>query len=85
MPQEFELTALSMRLARAPEPMVGPKRLRLQNRPAEHDGKITLIPRGASFNATAEGIENVSGAHSSVQQGFKGTLDRLAGHLANPS
>ena len=85
MPQKFELTELSRRLARATEPMVGPKRLRLENRPAEQDGKITLIPRGASLNATAEGIENVNGAHRSMQQGFKGTLDQLAGHLANAS
>ena len=85
MPQEFELTELSRRLARATEPMVGPKRLRLQNRPAEHDGNATTTLRGASRSATAEGIENVNGAHSSLQQGFKGTLDQLAGHLANAS
>jgi len=65
--------------------MVGPKRLRLQNRPAEHDGKTTITLRGAPLNATAEGIENVNGAHSSMQQCFKGTLDQLAGHLANAS
>ena len=85
MPQEFELIALSRRLARATEPMVGPKRLHPQNRPAEHDGKTTITLRGAPLNATAEGIENVNGAHSSMQQGFKGTLDQLAGHLANAS
>jgi len=65
--------------------MVGPKRLHPQNRPPEHDGKTTITLRSAPLNATAEGIENVNGAHRSMQQGFKGTLDRLAGHLANAS
>ena len=48
----------------------------------EHDGKTTITLRGAPLNATPEEHKTFNEAHSSMQQGFTGTLDQLAAYLA---
>ncbi len=48
----------------------------------EQDGKTTITLRGAPINATPEEHKIFHDARPSMQQGFKGTLDQLAEHLA---
>jgi len=48
----------------------------------EQDGKTLLEMRGTPINATEEEIEFFKGMNSSMQGGWKGTLDALEAFLA---
>lgn len=48
----------------------------------EHHGTTTLTLRGGPINASEEECATFKGGHASMQQGFKGTFDQLAGYLA---
>ena len=49
----------------------------------EHEGKTTLTLRGLPYNATAAEHNLFAGARTSIQQGFKGTMDQLETYLAS--
>jgi uncharacterized protein YndB with AHSA1/START domain len=49
---------------------------------AEQGGKTTLSLRGGPINATQEELETFVGMFASMRQGFTGTFDKLADHLA---
>jgi uncharacterized protein YndB with AHSA1/START domain len=48
----------------------------------EADGKTTMTLRGAPFNASEAETKTFEDGRSSMQQGFKGTLDQLEAFLA---
>lgn len=48
----------------------------------EKDGKTTINLRGKPYNASEEEIKTFEDGFSSMQQGFKGTLDHLEEYLA---
>jgi uncharacterized protein YndB with AHSA1/START domain len=48
----------------------------------EHDGQTTVTLRGVPIHASDEERSTFEGGRSSMQQGFKGTLDQLADYLA---
>ena len=48
----------------------------------EDGGKTTLTLRGSPINATEEGRKAYASMFGSMQQGFAGTFDKLAEHLA---
>jgi uncharacterized protein YndB with AHSA1/START domain len=49
----------------------------------EQDGKTTLTLHGIPMNATDAERSTFEAGHSSMRQGFGGTLDQLAQYLAN--
>jgi uncharacterized protein YndB with AHSA1/START domain len=49
---------------------------------AEHEGKTTLTMRGVPLNASASERKVFESGHESMQKGWTGTLDQLAGYLA---
>ena len=49
---------------------------------AEESGKTTLMLRGGPINATEKELETYAGMFDSMRQGFTGTFDQLAEHLA---
>ena len=49
---------------------------------SEHEGTTTLTLVGGPINATDDERETFRDARTSMQQGFKGTFDQLAAHLA---
>jgi uncharacterized protein YndB with AHSA1/START domain len=49
---------------------------------AEADGKTKLTLRGGPINATEEERQTLWNAQESTRQGFAGTFDQLAAHLA---
>lgn len=48
----------------------------------EHGGKTTITLRAGAYAATEEERATFKAGHSSMQQGFTGTFDQLAGYLA---
>src|SRR3954447_8984363 len=48
----------------------------------EHGGRTTLTMRGVPLNATATERQAFEAGHESMQKGWTGTLDQLAGYLA---
>ena len=48
----------------------------------DSDGRTTVTLKGWPINATAEEKATFAAGHSSMQQGFKGTLDQLDAYLA---
>jgi uncharacterized protein YndB with AHSA1/START domain len=50
---------------------------------AEHDGKTTMTVTGFPIDATEEERNTFAAARDWMLQGFTGTLDKLAAHLAN--
>jgi uncharacterized protein YndB with AHSA1/START domain len=75
-------------IARAPFPqMQGKWPLEVLNvlTLAEQGGKTTLTLRGSPVNATEEEIAMYVSMFDSMQQGFGGTFDKLAQHLARAS
>ena len=50
---------------------------------SESGGKTTLTMTGSPFNATPAEREAFDSMRASMTQGFTGTLDQLAAHLAN--
>lgn len=48
----------------------------------EQGGKTTLTLRGSPINATQEEVETYARMFDSMRQGFTGTFDQLADHLA---
>ena len=72
-------------ITRAPFPQLGDKwPLEVLNNLtfAEQGGKTTLTLRGAPISASAEEHKVFSGMFESMRQGFGGTFDELAEHLA---
>jgi uncharacterized protein YndB with AHSA1/START domain len=49
---------------------------------SEHGGKTTLTLRGVPLNATEAERKSFEAGHESMQKGWAGTLDQLAGYLA---
>src|SRR5205807_10573435 len=49
---------------------------------SEHAGRTTLTLRGAPVNATEAERRTFDAGRASMQQGFAGTFDQLAGYLA---
>ena len=49
----------------------------------EEHGKTRMTLHGIPINATAEERKTFEDGHSSMQQGFKGTLDQLEEYLAS--
>jgi uncharacterized protein YndB with AHSA1/START domain len=49
---------------------------------AEQNGRTALTLRGGPLDASDEEWKAWLGMHESMQKGFAGTLDQLAGHLA---
>jgi uncharacterized protein YndB with AHSA1/START domain len=49
---------------------------------AEHAGRTTLTLRWTAYEATAEELATFAAGLDSVRQGWTGTLDQLAAHLA---
>ena len=49
---------------------------------AEHTGKTTLTLRGRPVNATETEQQTFTQGHTSMEMGFKGTMDQLAEYLA---
>ncbi len=49
---------------------------------AEQAGKTTLTMRGVPVNATEAERKTFAAGHGSMRQGWAGTLDQLAAHLA---
>lgn len=49
---------------------------------AEHDGRTTLTMRAVPLSATETERKTFVGMHGSMQKGWGGTLEKLAGHLA---
>jgi uncharacterized protein YndB with AHSA1/START domain len=47
----------------------------------ERDGKTTMTIAGGPINATEEERKTFGSSHSSMEQGFKGTLDQLEAYL----
>jgi hypothetical protein len=50
---------------------------------SEHDGKTTMTVTGFPINATEEERNTFAAARDWMLQGFTGTLDKLAAHLAD--
>ena len=48
---------------------------------AEHDGRTTLTMRGIPVNATESERKTFAAGHSSMQQGWTGTMNQLADYL----
>jgi uncharacterized protein YndB with AHSA1/START domain len=48
----------------------------------EHEGKTTITLRGRPINATAEERAKFRSEHKGMQQGYAGTLDKLAEYLS---
>jgi uncharacterized protein YndB with AHSA1/START domain len=51
----------------------------------EHHGQTTVAMRGIPVNATDPERKTFEAAHDSMQKGWTGTLDQLAGYLAQPA
>lgn len=49
----------------------------------EHDGQTHLTIRGGPINATPEQLQLFESMHQSMQEGFKGTWEKLDDYLAN--
>jgi uncharacterized protein YndB with AHSA1/START domain len=49
---------------------------------SEHDGRTTLTMRGVPINATESERQTFEAGRESMQKGWAGTLDQLAGYLA---
>lgn len=50
---------------------------------AEHDGKTILTMKGVPYGATELECQTFMEGRGSMEQGWKGTLDQLAAHLAH--
>ena len=75
-------------LTRAPFPQLGDKwPLEVLNTLtlAEQGGKTTLTLRGNPINATEEEVAMYTSMFNSMRQGFGGSFDKLAEHLAKAS
>jgi uncharacterized protein YndB with AHSA1/START domain len=75
-------------LTRAPFPQLGDKwPLEVLNTLtlAEQGGKTTLTLRGNPINATEEEVAMYTSMFDSMRQGFGGSFDKLAEHLAKAS
>jgi uncharacterized protein YndB with AHSA1/START domain len=52
---------------------------------SEHEGRTTLSMHAVPLNASEAEQQFFQGMHSSMQQGWTGTLDQLAAYLAHAS